>query len=46
MYEANISLSKRRLFPEEGPNPKLNPRSCANREEKGKSLPAASGAAD
>ena len=29
-----------------GPNPKLNPRSCANKEEKGKSLPAASGAAD
>ena len=29
-----------------GPNPKLNPRSCANKEEKGKSLPAASGAVD
>ena len=29
-----------------GPNPKLNPRSCANKEEKGKFLPAASGAAD
>ena len=28
-----------------GANPKLNPRSCANKDEKGKSLPAASGAA-
>ena len=34
------------LHAEAGPYPKLNPRSCANREEKGKSLPAASGAAD
>ena len=34
------------LHTEVGPNPKLNPRSCANKEEKGKSLPAASGAAD
>ena len=34
------------LHAEAGPNPKLNPRSCANREEKGKSLPAASEAAD
>ena len=34
------------LHAEAGPNLKLNPRSCANKEEKGKSLPAASGAAD
>ena len=34
------------LHAEAGPNPKLNPGSCANKEEKGKSLPAASGAAD
>ena len=34
------------LHTEAGPNPKVNPRSCANKEEKGKSLPAASGAAD
>ena len=34
------------LNAELGPNPKLNPGSCANKEEKGKSLPAASGAAD
>ena len=34
------------LHAETGPNPKLNPRSCASKEEKGKSLPAASGAAD
>ena len=34
------------LHAEVGPNPKLNPRSCANKEEKGKSLLAASGAAD
>ena len=34
------------LHAEAGPNPKLKPRSCANKEEKGKSLPAASGAAD
>ena len=27
-------------------NPKLNPRSCTNKEEKGKFLPAASGASD
>ena len=33
------------LHAEAGPNPKLNPRSCANKE-KGKSLPAASGAVD
>ena len=29
-----------------GANPKLNPRSCANKEEKGKFLPTALGAAD
>ena len=34
------------LHPEAGPNPKLNPGSCANKEEKGKSVPAASGAVD
>ena len=34
------------LHAEAGPNPKLNPRSCANKEEKEKSLPAAPGAAD
>ena len=34
------------LHAEVVPNPKLNPRSCANKEEKGKSLPAASGAVD
>ena len=34
------------LHAEAEPNAKLNPRSCANKEEKGKSLPAASGAAD
>ena len=34
------------LHAEAGPNPKLNPRSCANKEEIGKSLPAASGTAD
>ena len=34
------------LHTEAGPNPKLKPRSCVNKEEKGKSLPAASGAAD
>ena len=34
------------LQAEVGPKPKLNPRSCANTEEKGKSLPAASGAGD
>ena len=34
------------LQAEAGPNPKLNPGSCVNKEEKGKSLPAASGAAD
>ena len=34
------------LHTEVGPNPKLNPRSCVNKEEKGKSLPAASEAAD
>ena len=34
------------LHAEVGPKPKLNPGSCANKEEKGKSLPAASGAAD
>ena len=31
---------------EVGLNPKLNPRSCANKEEKGKFLPAVSGEAD
>ena len=34
------------LNTESDPNPKLNPRSCVNKDEKGKSLPAASGAAD
>ena len=34
------------LHAETGPKQKLNPRSCANEEEKGKSLPAASGAVD
>ena len=34
------------LHAEAGPNPKLNSRSCANREEKGKFFPAASGAVD
>ena len=34
------------LHSEAEPDPKLNPRICANKEEKGKSLPAASGAAD
>ena len=34
------------LHAEAGPNPKLNPGSYENKEEKGKSLPAASGAAD
>ena len=34
------------LHEEVGPKPKLNPRSCANKKEKGKSLPAASGAVD
>ena len=34
------------LHAEAGPNPKLNPGSCINKEEKGKSLPAASEAAD
>ena len=34
------------LHAEAGPNPKLNPGSCANKEEKGKSLPAASEAVD
>ena len=34
------------LHAEAGPNPKLNPRSYANKEEKGKSLPTASGAED
>ena len=34
------------LHTEAGPNPKLNPGSCTNKEEKGKSLPAASEAAD
>ena len=34
------------LHAKAGPNPKLNPRSCANKEEKGKFLPAASGTAD
>ena len=34
------------LHAEAGPNPKLNPGSCANKEEKGKSLPAASEAED
>ena len=34
------------LHSEVGPNLKLNPGSCANKEKKGKPLPAASGAAD
>ena len=34
------------LHTEVGPNPKLNPRRYVNKEEKGKFLPAASGAAD
>ena len=34
------------LHAEVGPKPKLNPRSCANKEEKGKFLCAASGAVD
>ena len=34
------------LHADVGPNPKLNPRSCANKKEKGKFLPAASGAMD
>ena len=34
------------LHAEAGPNPNLKPRSCENKEEKGKFLPAASGAAD
>ena len=34
------------LQAEAGPNPKRNPRNCANKEKKGKFLPAASGAAD
>ena len=34
------------LHAEAGPNPKLNPGRCANKEEKGKFLPAASEAAD
>ena len=34
------------LHAEAGPNPKLNPRISANKEEKGKFLRAASGAAD
>ena len=34
------------LHAEAGPNPKLNPRSSKNKEEKGKSLCAASGATD
>ena len=34
------------LHSEAGPNPKLNPRSCVSKEEKGKFLHAASGAVD
>ena len=34
------------LHAEVEPNPKLNPRSCVKKEEKGKFLRAASGAAD
>ena len=37
---------KDNLHAEAGPKPKLNPGSCANKEEKGKSLPVASGPAD
>ena len=34
------------LHVEEGPNTKLNTRSCENKEKKGKSLTAAAGAVD
>ena len=34
------------LHADVGPKPKLNPRSCANKEEKGKFLRVASGAVD
>ena len=34
------------LHTEAGPNPKLNPRICVNKEEKGKFLCASAGAAD
>ena len=34
------------LHTEVKPKPKLNPRSCVNKQEKGKFLPAASGATD
>ena len=34
------------LHTEAGPNPKLNPRSCVNKEVKVKFIPAASGVAD
>ena len=34
------------LHAEAGPDPKLNPGSCVNKEEKRQFLPAASGAAD
>ena len=34
------------LHAEAVPNPKLNTRNCANKEEKEKSLPAVSGAVD
>ena len=34
------------LHAEVGPKPKLNPRTCANKEEKGKSLAAASRGVD
>ena len=34
------------LHAEVGPKPKLNPRICVNKEEKGKFLHAASGAVD
>ena len=34
------------LQTEAGPNPKLNPRNCANKEEKEKFLPAASEVVD
>ena len=37
---------ERDLHAEAEPNPKLNPRDCANKEEKGKYLCAASGGAD
>ena len=45
-YLSEEQMPSGNLHAEAGPNLKLNPRSCANKEEKGKSPPAASGAAD